>query len=277
MLKRLRAWKAARVLERHAIAPALWDDVVDRLPILDRLDTDEIARLRELATLFLHQKAVVGAHELRIDDTMRIAVAAQACLPILNLGLDYYRGWFTVILYPGAFVAHREFHDDSGIVHTGFEELDGESAEGGPVVLSWQEAQPAVRADAACEEIYNVVVHEFAHKLDELTGTPNGLPPLHSDMSIAAWSAAMTQAYTAFNDALERGDTPPFDDYAGSDPAEFFAVLSELFFAAPDVLVEPYPDVYAQLRAFYRQDPIAAYEPATPDAAQIFKAPKHRV
>jgi Mlc titration factor MtfA (ptsG expression regulator) len=256
MLKRLRTWRRARILQRHAISDPLWDSVVAQLHILDRLDADEIGRLRELATLFLHQKTVVGAHELTVDDTMRVTVAAQACLPILNLGLDFYRGWYTVILYPGAFVAHREFHDESGIVHTGFEELDGESSEGGPVVLSWDEAKPQ-----AADEVYNVVVHEFAHKLDELTGAPNGLPPLHADMDVAAWSAAMTQAYEAFNDKLDRDEEPPFDDYAGSDPAEFFAVVSELFFAAPDVLVDAYPDVYAQLRAFYRQDPIAAYEP----------------
>jgi hypothetical protein len=256
MLKRIKAWRRARILERSPISDTLWSDVVEQLHILDRLDDDEIARLRELATLFLHQKTIVGAHELRVDDTMRVTIAAQACLPILNLGLDYYRGWYTVILYPGAFVAHRELHDESGIVHTGFEELDGESAEGGPVVLSWEEAKPL-----PADEVYNVVVHEFAHKLDELTGAPNGLPPLHADMNVEAWSAAMSAAYDAFNATLDRGQEPPFDDYAGSDPAEFFAVVSELFFAAPDVVVDAYPDVYAQLRAFYRQDPIAAYEP----------------
>ena len=256
MLKRLRAWRQVRILRRHAIADALWTHVVEQLHILDRLDADDLIRLRDLATLFLHQKTVVGAHELQIDDTMRVTVAAQACLPILNLGLDYYRGWYTVILYPGAFVAHREFHDESGIVHTGFEELDGESAEGGPIVLSWEEAMPLPE-----DEVYNVVVHEFAHKLDELTGAPNGLPPLHTDMSVEAWSDAMTKAFAAFNAKLDRNEEPPFDDYAGSDPAEFFSVVSELFFAAPDVLVDAYPDVYAQLCAFYRQDPIAAYEP----------------
>jgi Mlc titration factor MtfA (ptsG expression regulator) len=256
MFKRLQAWRRARILERHGIDDRVWNGAVEQLHILDRLDSDEIARLHELATLFLHQKTIVGAHELQVNDTMRVTIAAQACLPILNLGLDYYRGWYTVILYPGAFVAHREIHDESGIVHTGFEELDGESSEGGPVVLSWDEAQPLPE-----EEVYNVVVHEFAHKLDELTGAPNGLPPLHAGMSVAAWSAAMSAAYESFNTTLDRGEEPPFDDYAGTDPAEFFAVVSELFFVAPDVLIDPYPEVYAQLRTFYRQDPIAAYEP----------------
>jgi MtfA peptidase len=252
MLKRLRAWRLARILDGHAIADALWRRVVSELSILDRLTTDELSRLRELATVFLHQKTFVGTHGLVINDYMRVVIAAQACLPILNLGLDYYRGWYTVILYPGAFVAHRELHDESGVVHTGYEELDGESAEGGPVALSWDEAQPF---EDPQDDGYNVVIHEFAHKLDELTGAPNGLPPLHRDMSVAAWSQAMSGAYETFNDRLDRGEEPPFDDYAGTDPAEFFAVLSELFFTAPDVLKESYPDAYAQLSAFYRQDP----------------------
>ena len=254
MLERLQAWRRARILERHAITDDVWRHCVDQLHVLDRLDDDEIATLRELVTLFMHQKTIVGAHELHVDDAMKITVAAQACLPILNLGLDYYRGWYTIILYPGAFVAHREVHDEDGLVHTGYEELDGESSEGGPVVLSWEEARPL-----PADEVYNVVVHEFAHKIDESTGAPNGLPPLHSNMSIETWSTVMTTAFDAFNAALERGEEPPFDDYAGTDPAEFFAVVSELFFAAPDVLVGAYPDVYAQLRAFFRQDPVAAY------------------
>jgi MtfA peptidase len=258
MLRRFRTWRRARTLERHPIPDDLWQSTVDSLHILDRLDDTQIARLRELVTLFLRQKVFVGAHELVVTDAMRVTIAAQACLPILNLGLDYYRGWYTVILYPTAFVAHREHRDEDGVVHTGFEELDGESAEGGPVVLSWDEAQPLPE-----DELYNVVVHEFAHKLDELTGAPNGLPPLHADMSVAEWSRVMTAAYAAFNDLLDRDEETPFDDYAGSDPAEFFAVTSELFFAAPDVVIDAYPDVYTQLKALYRQDPIAAYERAT--------------
>lgn len=250
MLQRLAAWRRARILHRHAIADPLWRRVTDELAILDRLDDAELERLRELATLFLHQKTLVGTHGLVVDDYMRVVIAAQACLLILNLGLSYYRGWYTVILYPGAFVAPREVVDETGVVHSGYEELDGESAEGGPVVLAWDEARP--QPD---DEIYNVVLHEFAHKLDESNGSPNGLPPLHADMSVATWSAVMNAAFETFNAAIERGDEPPFDDYAGTDPAEFFAVVSELFFTVPAEFRAEYPDVYAQLAAFYRQNP----------------------
>ena len=250
MLQRWRAWRRARILRRYAIADAVWRRVVEELSILARLTNNEVDRLRELSTLFLHQKTLVGAHALNVDDYMRVVVAAQACLPILNLGLTYYRGWYTVILYPGAFVAPREVEDETGVVHSGFEELDGESAEGGPVVLAWDEARPRPIGEA-----YNVVLHEFAHKLDELNGAPNGLPPLHTGMSVAAWSTAMNAAFETFNAIIERGDEPPFDDYAGTDPAEFFAVITELFFTVPAELRTEYPDVYAQLAAFYRQAP----------------------
>jgi Mlc titration factor MtfA (ptsG expression regulator) len=251
MWKQFSAWRRNRILRRNAIDDALWQRVVDEIAIFDRLSDAELARLRELATLFLHQKTVVGAHGLAIDDYMRVVIAAQACLPILNLGLDYYRGWYTVIVYPESFVAHREVvEDETGVVHTGYEELDGESAEGGPVVLAWHEAKPQPP-----DEPYNVVLHEFAHKLDEFNGGANGLPPLHADMSVTTWSTVMNTAFETFNAAIDRGDEPPFDDYAGTDPAEFFAVISELFFTVPDGLRAEYPDVYAQLAAFYRQDP----------------------
>jgi Mlc titration factor MtfA (ptsG expression regulator) len=251
MWQRIAAWRRARILHRNAIDDVLWQRVVGELAILDRLTDAELSQLRDLATLFLHQKTFVGAHGLEVNDYMRVVVAAQACLPILNLGLDYYRGWYTVILYPDSFVAHREVvEDETGVVHTGYEELDGESAEGGPVVLAWHEARPQPDAEA-----YNVVLHEFAHKLDEFNGGANGLPPLHADMSVAKWSGVMNAAFEAFNAAIDRGEEPPFDDYAGTDPAEFFAVISELFFTVPDTLLAEYPDVCMQLAAFYRQDP----------------------
>ena len=211
--------------------------------------------MRELATVFLHQKTFVGTHGLEIDDYMRVVIAAQACLPILNLGLDYYRGWYTVILYPGAFVAHRELHDESGVVHTGYEELDGESAEGGPVALSWDEARPLApttgrRRLQRRDPRIRAQTRRTDRRAERLAAAASGYER-------RAWSAAMSAAFDTFNDRLDRGEEPPFDDYAGTDPAEFFAVLSELFFTAPDVLHDSYPDAYAQLSAFYRQDPAA--------------------
>ena len=245
-----RAWRRKRILARRPLDEALWQRVTGDLPILERLNADEFARLRELVTVFVREKSFYGAHEFGVDDYMRVVVAAQACLPILNLDIDYYRGWYSIVLYPGGFVAEREFEDEDGIVHTGYEELDGESAEGGPIALAWDEAQPQPAGSP-----YNVVIHEFAHKLDELTGVPNGLPPLHPDMSVKTWANVMNAAFEDFTAAAAAD--PELDDYAATDPAEFFAVMSELFFTVPDELREDQPGVYEQLAAFYRQDPVA--------------------
>jgi len=254
MLDRLRDYRRRRTLRRSPIPDALWARVVDELPVLDGLDDDELRRLRELATLFVHEKRFAGTHGLMVDPYMKVVVAAQACLPVLNLGLDSYRGWYTVILYPETFVARHEYQDDVGVVHEGIGELDGEAVEGGPVVLSWAQSAPA---PPDSEGGASVVIHEFAHKLDYLTGVTNGLPPLHADMSVAEWSGALSSAFDAFTAMVEGDGEVPFDDYAAEDPGEFFAVMSEYFFEDPARLHGVFPDVYDQFRRFYRQDPLA--------------------
>lgn len=256
MFARLRNYRRQRILRLHAIDDALWQRITGELEMLRGLATNELTRLRELATLFVHQKRFFGTHGLVVDDYMKVAIAAQAALPIMNLGIEYYSGWYTVILYPETFVARHEYHDEIGVVHEGFGELDGESVEGGPVVLSWAEAAPGSHAlgDGA-----SVVVHEFAHKLDYLTGTTNGLPPLHAGMSLAAWANALSAAYAAFVEMADTIDEPPFDDYAAEDPGEFFAVMSEYFFEDPQRLNDVFPAVYEQFRLFYRQDPAVRF------------------
>ena len=255
MMKFWRERRRRRRLAQYAIDDALWQAVLADSPLFDRLDSNERARLRELTTLFLADKRFFGAHGLTVDDYMRVSVAARACLLILNLDLDYYAGWRTIILYPGGFVAEREVEDEIGVVHIGFEPLDGESMYGGAVVLNWEEARPT-RDDP----VVDVVLHEFAHKLDEANGEANGLPPLHGGLSVAEWSRVFSAAYEAFNGWVDEGvEDLPFDDYAASHPAEFFSVATETFFLDPLRLQEMLPDVYEQLARFYRQDPAAAY------------------
>jgi Mlc titration factor MtfA (ptsG expression regulator) len=257
MLSALRARLArareARLLRRHPLADADWEAVVAALPPLARLSGDELGTLRRLATCFAHRTTFVGTHDLRVTPYMKTAVAAQACLPILNLGLDWYRDLRTVVLYPGPFVADRQHEDEIGVVHEGFEELDGESMERGPLALSWEEADPDRPHDGT-----NVVLHECAHKLDELDGAPNGLPPLHPGMAVADWAAAFSAAFEGFGRLIDaQADDLPFDDYAATDPAEFFAVMTETFFETPERVRDVFPDVYRQLVRFYRQDPAA--------------------
>ena len=232
--------------------PALWQQIVARYPFMRALADEELARLRELTILFLHEKQIHGAGGMAVRDEARVAIAAQACILILNLGLDYYRGWVEVIVYPDEFVAKYEYIDEAGVTHQVAEPMSGESWARGPVILSWADAEASGRGP-----IYNVVIHEFAHKLDMLNGDANGFPPLHADMSRERWSAAFTAAYDNFCRETDDRDVLEIDEYGAESPAEFFAVLSEAFFEAPLTVMRAYPGVYAQLRQFYRQDPAA--------------------
>lgn len=244
-------WRRARILKRARIDEVLWRTILDRYPFLAALSEDEAARLRESVALFLHAKAIHGAGGLEVRDEIRLAIAAQACILVLNLDPDYYRGWVEVIVYPDEFVATYEYVDEDGVAHTVSEPMSGESWLQGPVILSWADVGEAGYGG------YNVVIHEFAHKLDMLNGDANGFPPLHADMSREDWSRAFSEAYADFCARLERKEALPIDDYAAENPAEFFAVLSETFFEAPRAVDSMYPDLYRQLARFYRQDPAA--------------------
>ena len=237
-------WRRQRVLARHRIDDALWARATQGLSFLPATP-----KLRELVLLFLAEKEFAGAHGLELTDEMRVSIAAQACLPILELSLDWYRGWRGIVVYPGDFRVRRTEVDEDGVVHEWDDELAGEAMPGGPVVLSWD-------ALARDPEI-NVVIHEFAHKLDMLNGTADGLPPLHPGMDRAAWIRVFEQAYEGFCDAVDRDKDTWLDPYAAEHLSEFFAVISEAFFREPRETRRRYPDVYDQLRAFYRQDPAA--------------------
>lgn len=248
MLKR---WRRRRILARHSIPDASWQAALAAVPALARLDADERERLRDLALLFLHEKRIEPAVGFVLDETMRVRIAALACLPVLNLGLEGYSGFLAVVVHPEEFVIRdREIEDEDGIVHVGDDVLTGEAWEHGPIVLSWQDVEASGQGDG-----YNVVVHEFVHKLDMLTGEPDGIPPLHAGMRVAEWRASFDAAYDSLVDELERGEEPWIDPYAAEDPAEFFAVCAELFFDVPADLAAAYPGVYARLAEFFRQDP----------------------
>ncbi|MEW6164239.1 MAG: M90 family metallopeptidase [Pseudomonadota bacterium] len=248
MIKALRDWWRARAAAPIEIDAAQWRAAEYPLPFLDRLAPDERARLRELARQFIATKEWSGAQGLTLTAGMQISIALQACLPILNLGLDWYRDWVGIIVYPGDFVIPRQTLDADGIMHEYDDAVLGEAWTGGPVLLSWFD-NPAEIGDI------NIVIHEFAHKLDMTNGETDGMPALHDGMSRKAWAAAFTPAYEDFRRRVDAGEDTEIDPYAAEHPAEFFAVASEVFFEAPDLLAEAYPAVHAQLRLFYRQDP----------------------
>jgi Mlc titration factor MtfA (ptsG expression regulator) len=250
-------WRRRRILERHLIRAEAFDAMVAGLPILSGLDVDERTRLREAASLFVHDKTFSAAGGADVDDAMQLAIALQACLLTLNLGEDSYRGWSEIILYPDEFLRPREETDEAGVVHHSRDLLAGESWHGGPLVLSI--ADVAASGQAAG---FNVVLHEFAHKLDMLNGDANGYPPLHRGMDAAAWARDFSAAYEDLCARVDAGEETAIDPYATHDPAEFFAVLTEAFFETPRVLGAEYPAVDPHLEQLYSHHPLARRGPS---------------
>lgn len=251
----LSRWWRARTLKRYAISQPAFDAVFGTLPILHGLDTAERTRLREAASLFIHGKAFSAAGGADVSETIQLSIALQACLLTLNLGEDSYHGWNEIILYPDEFLHTRMEVDEAGVVHHSRDILAGESWHGGPLVLSIADVEHSGLADGV-----NVVLHEFAHKLDMLNGDANGFPPLHRGMDAASWARDFSAAYADLCARVDAGRNTAFDPYATTDPAEFFAVLTEVFFETPHLLNAEYPAIYRQLQQFYRQHPLARLE-----------------
>lgn len=253
-----RSWRRKRLLARYPIDPALWEGVLQSLPILDGLDLQETERLRERCILFLHGKRLTSLPGLDLQLFDRLRLAAQAQLPLLQLPeLNWYQGFHELLIYPDDFLSPQKHRDSSGVEHEWDAEHSGEAWQQGPVILAW----PGVQESGDWSG-YNLVIHELAHKLDMLNGDANGLPPLHRTMRISDWAEAMQSAFDALNSELyaDPDAQTAIDPYAAENPAEFFAVSSEYFFSAPDLLQQTWPAVYRQLALFYRQDPLTRLE-----------------
>ncbi len=253
MLRRLhRAW-LQHVLYRSRIPFDCWHETMNADEVFSHLDFSEQHRLRKLASLFLHDKTISGASGFVVDLDKRVYIAAHACLLILNLELDDFRGWHEIIVYPDSFVIKREEYDASGVVHETRRVLAGEAWGRGPVILSWSDARPQAYSHGQAS---NVIIHEFAHKLDMLNGAANGMPPLHKNMMREQWTKSLSQAYDNLYQQVERYHHTAIDPYATENPAEFFAVFTEVFFVKPALLHKLYPQVYKQLSLYYRQNPL---------------------
>lgn len=234
-----------------AIDEEAWH-IAMQLPLFEGLSMEETTRLRELAAKLLDEKAINGAGGTEVDAAMATIIAALAALPVMNLGYDWYEGWKEIVVYPDEFIHDGEQMDETGVVHHVRAARSGESWDGGPMVLSWQDVSQSGQCDG-----FNVVIHEFAHKLDMKNGNANGRPPLHAEMSPIGWAHDFQIAYEDFCRRVDSGEETLIDPYAAESPAEFFAVLSEYFFEAPEILHEIYPAVYRQMKQFFRQDPLS--------------------
>ena len=250
-------WWRARKSAAIQIPDALWTATESALPFLHRLNATERLRLRQLAHEFIAAKQWTGAQGLPLTPEIQLTIALQACLPILNLGLEWYADWVGIVVYPGDFVVQRQVVDEDGVVHEFADELVGEAWDGGPVVISWF-AHPDDLSDINAHNNthhINAVIHEFSHKLDMRSGAADGMPPLHAGMSKRAWISSFSNAFDDFQQRVDLGAPTKLDPYAAEHPAEFFAVASEAFFETPEILKSAYPEVYAQLALFYRQNP----------------------
>ncbi|APW36447.1 hypothetical protein RD110_03895 [Rhodoferax koreense] len=235
--------------------PAAWRRILRRrVPYLRRLPADLQMQLRRRIQIFIAEKPFIGCAGLVVTDEMRVTIAAQACLLLLNRPAGGYPNLRQVLLYPNAFIVNRVATGSGGVLRDERHVLAGESWSQGQVVLSWEDA---LEGAAVPGDGRNVVIHEFAHQLDQDNGPANGAPSLAPGMAGARWAAVLAEAF-AHLQALQRAGEPSLlSHYGATNPAEFFAVASEVFFEQPAQLAEAYPALYAQFTAFYRVDPLS--------------------
>jgi Mlc titration factor MtfA (ptsG expression regulator) len=247
-------WRERRVLRRPF--PPEWTDILAaRLPHLRALAPDERRQLLDRMRLFLDEKQFHGCAGLEVTDEMRVVIAAQACLLLLNRKGGVYPALRHVLIYPAMFSKEGEEWNEDGTVSTVRKQLLGESwghGDEGKVLLSWDDIEHDL---AHVDDGENVVLHEFAHQLDAENGSDNGMPILRNN-DAERWKTVMTREFKALGRAVARGEETFLDPYGASAPAEFFAVLTETFFEMPEELRSWHPSLYRELRQYYRVDPL---------------------
>lgn len=216
------------------------------------LSPSEQWRLRQLAEIFLYEKNIDLVGGLDLKHHQRLLLAAVACLPILELGPDAYDNWQTLIVYPRKFIPGQSEVDAMGVVHPPTPRI-GEAWPDGPVILSWKDVERDLLGD--WDYPMNVVIHEMCHQLDVRNGGFDGMPSLPHDLDPRVWVRQFTTTFKALRQSVARGQPLPLDPYALESPAEFFAVVGETFFVAPDLLIQLCPEIYPLLQTYFRQDP----------------------
>lgn len=250
-------WRSNRI--RSTPLPDEWlAFLTDRVPPYANLSPDEQARLRQRIKEFLADKTFYGCAGLEVTDEMRLTIAAEACLLIVNRAGPVYPGLTSVLVYPSAFVANREVQLDNGTVASASHGLLGESWDLGKVILSWDDVEKGV---ADFSDGHNVVLHEFAHQLDTQAGGADGAPPLPGK-SYRSWARVLSSNYEDLQARVAHNRETVLDPYGATNPAEFFAVATETFFERPRALRDRRPELYEELKGYYRVDPLAWREGA---------------
>ncbi len=233
--------------------PGSWRETVQRrLPFYQNMPRELQEELLNLIKVFLHDKRFVGCAGQFIDDEIRVTVAAQACLLLLNRATDYYEHLESILIYPSTFAVTREVHDDLGLVSTEHTLLLGESWNQGKVVLAWDSVEQGVRN---LYDGHNVVLHEFAHQLDHASGASNGAPLLKTRGAYQSWAHVLSKEFEELQQDVQYGKQSLLDHYGATNPAEFFAVATETFFERPEQMRQGHRELYNELMKFYQVDP----------------------
>jgi len=249
----VRELRRARIRARPF--PPEWRQVLRlRMPLYRRLPPDLQWQLKKHVQVLLAEKPFIGCAGLVVTDEMRVLVAAQAALLLLNRRTGYFRNLRQILLYPGAFVAERSSVGPGGVTHAARHALTGESWQQGQVILAWD---AVLEGAAAPDEGRNVVIHEFAHQLDQETGAANGAPFLGRRDRYARWAAVLSAEFAQLRERVARGEPGLIDAYGANDPAEFFAVVSEVFFGKSPELAAEHPALHRELVAYFGTDPLS--------------------
>lgn len=232
--------------------PAEHRQVLDRnLPLYRRMPAELRNQLHGIINVLLDEKRFIGCGGLEVTDEMRVTIAGHASLLLLNRPCDFYPGFTSILVYPDTYVADEITYDGDVEVLEQVERV-GESWHRGPVVLSWQDVLHGLTADGGG---MNVILHEFAHKLDEQNGETEGLPVLHDNEHYAEWTEVLGREFALLTQAVETGTDSVLDEYATTSPAEFFAVATEAFFESARRMRDELPGLYGQLQRYYAIDP----------------------
>lgn len=245
--------------------PPAWRSILTRnLPIFRRLPPADQAELLSRVQVFLAEKRFEGCGGLELNDEIRLTIAAQACLLLLHRETDYYPQLSTILVYPSTYLAHEERHLEGPIWEEGGEYRLGHTMHRlGAIVLAWDAAN---RGALHPSDGQNVVLHEFAHQLDFEDYSTDGAPALATRAEYLAWARVMSGEFAALQAADEAGTPTVLDTYGATNPAEFFAVVTEAFFERPHALRARHPELYAELGKFFCQDPARHFaEPAAID------------
>jgi len=237
----------------HTPFPPAWTTILNRnIPIYSRLPLSLKEQLNHHVKSFLRDKTFYGCDGLVLTDEIRVTIAGQACLLLLNRATNHYYKLHHILVYPSSFVASRNEQSDSGVVSQKQTGLLGESWSQGKVILSWDDVLKGVKNFS---DGHNVVLHEFAHQLDQESGSTNGAPLLGAQSSYQNWTRVLSGEFEQLQKQANSGYNSLIDQYGATNPAEFFAVVTETFFERPIQLRRRHPELFEEMKSFYAVDP----------------------